>query len=131
MPSDPFDKNDNSNQISDVHPLQWVIDLPDDRSVVEVSHSTPEANESARSIVQVEVLVHQSADPVSVVTDSQSAGGVAHHHENSAQHINIDFESPNKSVFNTSKDPMVSQTFSDLDTAEILAALNEDIVEIT
>lgn len=98
---------------------------------MEGSHSTPEAVESAGNIVQVEVLVHQSADPVGVVTNSQSAGGVAHDRENSAQHINIDFESPNKSVLNTSKDPMVSQTFSDLDAAEILAALNEDRVEIT
>ena len=103
-----------TNQTSDVHPLQWAIYLPDDRSVVEGSHSTAEAVESAGNICQVDVLVHQSADPV----------GVAHDRENSAQHINIDFESPNKSVLNTSKDPMVSQTLSYLDAAEIPLALN-------
>lgn len=66
--------------------------------------------------VVVVVEIHKSADPSSVLTVAENQGLV--------NEYTVDFESPNDSILNTSNDPMISQSLSDWDAANILAAIN-------
>ncbi|XP_071133040.1 jerky protein homolog [Mytilus edulis] len=129
-PSDAFDRNNNGQSKTDEHPLQWVLaniqSVPNNPIpfVSLPTDVTPIAQpENVQQNLEVVVEIHRSAVPSSVHTVAENQGQDGEY--------TVDFESPNNSILNTSNDPMISQSLSDLDAANILAALNDGNMEIT